>query len=376
MNWGLFLMTNRNIECMYCIKCNKQYIISDYFEGCPVCFEQGFPSSISFKYSHLFDRNYFELFPYLNYRSLGEGNTPNVKLEALSKTLNVDIWIKNEGQNPTGSHKDRMSPFIIQRAIETGAERVAVASSGNAGVSIATYAAANDMPCVVLTTHDIHPIWNQAIELTGSQLEIKASAMERWGHMRNMVKEGRWYPATNYMNPPVGSNPFGVQGYKAIAFEIIRDFKNIPDYLIIPNSRGDLLWGIWEGFKEAYEFGISNKLPKLIAVEPFARLQLVITGANYIENFTGDSVHTPSVGGTTVTYQSLKAIQESNGTVIVIPSNKGELYQAELSKKGIYAERSSSLVLGALLHATHSNFIKANESVLMIITSNGYKELL
>ena len=99
-------------------------------------------------------------------------------------------------------------------------------------------------------------------------------------------------------------------------------------------------------------------------------------GANYTDSFNGDSVHTPSVGGTTVTYQSLKAIRESNGTVIVVPSNEGGIYQTQLAKLGIYAERSSSLVLGALFHATHSNFIKENESVVMLITSNGYKELL
>lgn len=369
-------MINKNIEVMYCIKCKEKYALSDYFEGCPACFALGTPASMSFKYGNLHKENYFELFPYLNYQSLGEGNTPNIKLESLSKSLHLDLWIKNEGQNPTGSHKDRMSPFIIQRAIEIGADMVAVASSGNAGVSIATYAAANNVPCTVITTNDMNPIWRQAIEITGSKLETKDSAMDRWKFVKNMVKEGMGYPATNFINPPVGSNPYGVQGYKGIAFEIIRDFKNIPDYLIIPNSRGDLLWGIWEGFKEAFEFGLTNKLPKLIAVEPFARLHRVINGANYIENFNGDSVHTPSVGGTTVTYQSLQAIRESDGKVIVIPSNEGEIYQAELAKKGIYAERSSSLVLGALFNAKQSNFIKESESVLMIITSNGYKELL
>ena len=369
-------MTNKNIHSMYCIRCNEQYRIADYFEGCPICLEQGYPASISFEYRNLDDKNYANLFPYLKYKSLGEGKTPNIKLDLLSKQLKLDIWIKNEGQNPTGSHKDRMSPYIIQRAIETGAHTIAVASSGNAGVSIATYAAASHIPCTVLTTNDMNIIWKQAIEMTGSKLEIKHSTMERWSHMNKMVKDGKWYPATNFINPPVGSNPFGVQGYKAIAFEIIRDFEYIPDHLIIPNSRGDLLWGIWEGFKEAFEFGLTNKLPKLIAVEPFARLQRVMNGANYTDSFNGDSVHTPSVGGTTVTYQSLKAIRESNGTVIVVPSNEGGIYQTQLAKLGIYAERSSSLVLGALFHATHSNFIKENESVVMLITSNGYKELL
>lgn len=160
-----------------------------------------------------------------------------------------------------------------------------------------------------------------------------------------------------------------------MAYEIIEDFKQLPDIIIIPSSRGDLLWGIWQGFNEALINYWISKMPKLIAVEPFPRLKAVIDGQSYTDNFEGDSTHTPSIGGTTVTYQSLQALQNSNGKVAVVPSDNAVSEQQHLSKHGIYAERSSSLVLGALKALINNQEVKEENSVLLIISSNGYKEL-
>jgi threonine synthase len=374
---------NERIITMSCIKCSINYEIIDYFMGCPSCFNKGEPSSVSFKYrDFMIEQNevglkrYANMLPFRDFPTIGEGNTPTVQMKNLCKELGLkDLWIKNEGQNPTGSHKDRMSPLIIARAKSIGMESIAVASSGNAGASIATYAAAGNVECIVLTTKSMNPIWKQAIEKTGAAIVYMKEAMERWELMKKNVERGLWYPATNFINPPVGSNPFGVQGFKTIAYEIIEDSEEMPNIIIVPCSRGDLLWGIWEGFKEAFEAGIINSLPRLIAVEPFPRLKKVLEGQPHVDSFIGDSTYTPSVGGTTVTYQALAAIQGSNGEVVVIPSQQAETEQKHLGKHGIYAERSSSLVLGALKYLIKKQAIQKEDKVLLLISSNGYKEL-
>jgi threonine synthase len=375
---------NENITHMECIKCSTIFRVNDYFKGCSVCLGKGTPSSVSFSYKGFnikardigFNR-YSEMLPYTTFPTLGEGSTPVLKLERLGEQLGLkNLWIKNEGQNPTGSHKDRMSPLFIARAKAIGAKTVVVASSGNAGTSIATYAAASNTECVVLTTEDINPIWEQARQRTGAQIIYKKTAMERWEHMNKMVGQGEWYPATNFMNPPVGSNPFGVQGYKTIAYEIIQESDEIPNIIIIPCSRGDLLWGIWQGFKECFDAGVIHSIPKLIAVEPFPRLRKVLEGKPYTGSFIGDSTYSPSVGGTTVTYQALHAIRESNGEVVVISSSQAEKEQRDLGTHGVYAERSSALVLGALKHLINKEALNKDKKILLIISSNGYKELL
>lgn len=374
---------NANLECVECIRCNHTYSLKDFFTGCPRCLDKGMPSSVSFNYKDLkFDYNksgftkYTEVLPYIDFPTIGEGNTPTVRMERLGDELGLkNLWIKNEGQNPTGSHKDRFSPFVVARAKSIGFETVAVSSSGNAGVSIATYSAVANLKCVVLTTKNINPIWKQAIEQTGAEIIYKDKPMDRWEHLQRNVLRNEWYPATNFINPPVGSNPFGVQGLKTLAFEIIEDFEQLPDVIIVPSSRGDLLWGVWKGFNEALENGLISDIPKLIAVEPFPRLKAVLDEGNYTDNFEGDSIHTPSVGGTTVTYQSIQAIKNSKGRVEVVPSIQANYEQKHLGKYGIYAERSSSLVLGALKSLIKKQEVKEDDKILLIISSNGYKEL-
>lgn len=375
---------NEKINYMECIKCSTTFQVEDFYKGCPTCLKKGEPSCVSFNYqdfiieqANVGMKRYSNMLPFKEFPTIGEGRTPNVKLKTLSKELGLkNLWIKNEGQNPTGSHKDRLSPLVIARAKSLGFDTVAVASSGNAGASISAYAAAANLKCVVLTTDNINPIWRQAIETTGAKIVYKKDPMERWIEMEKEVESGRWYPATNFIIPPVGCNPFGVQGYKTIAYEIIEDFERIPNIIFVPCSRGDLIWGIWKGFKEAMDFGLINSLPKLIAVEPFPRLKRVIDGEPYVNSFTGESVETPSVGGTTVTFQALQAILESNGEVVPIPSHLAINEQKHLGKHGIYAERSSSLVLGALKKLIKEQTIKENDNIMLIISSNGYKELI
>ncbi|WP_026701997.1 threonine synthase [Salibacterium aidingense] len=368
----------KEIKNMYCLRCGMEYAAGDFFKGCPRCLAEGKPASVSFQYhpSGLHQAPSDELLPYNDRPYAGEGQTPHIYHSSLSDTYKVEIWFKNEGQNPTGSHKDRMSPYIVQRAIEAGFTTVASASSGNAGASLAAYAAMAGMKGVILTTRGINPIWKQAIEKTEATIIWKDYPMERWAHMKEEVEKGNWYPATNFMNPPVGSNPFGVQGLKSIAFEIIEDMEKLPGVIVIPTSRGDLLWGIWEGFKQAYDRQVISELPRLLAVEPFARLQAVRHGASYIGNFEGNAAETPSVAGTTVTYQSVKALQESGGEAVVVPTERAEAEQQELAEAGIYAERSSSLVLGALKQARRTGMVQEGEKVLLLLSSNGYKELL
>ncbi|OLS33870.1 pyridoxal-phosphate dependent enzyme [Bacillus sp. MRMR6] len=377
---------NRNFACFQCIKCKGIYrdFDRDYVEGCPVCLEKGEPASVSIAYKHVCIKGngkrlfrYSDMLPFETFPTLGEGDIPHIKLEKLSRKMGLkNLWIKHEGQNPTGSHKDRMSPFIIARAKSLGMKTVAVASSGNAGVSIATYAASEDLACVVLTTPTISAIWKQAIEKTGAKLIYKQDALARWSEMKEMVRKKEWYPATNYLLPPVGSNPFGIQGYKTIAYEIIEDFPQLPHYIFVPTARGDMLWGIWKGFEECMSAGIIDSIPRLVAVEPLPRLERVFQGELYTNVFNGTSTQTPSVSGNTVTYQALQAIQNSSGKVVTILSEQAESAQLELGMHGIYAERSSALVYEALRKLVKSKEIKEEDRVLLIISSNGYKELL
>ena len=283
------------------------------------------------------------------------------------------MWVKNEGQSPTGSHKDRMSPFVVARAAATGRRTVAAASNGNAAVSLAAYAAAAGLDCAIVATKTIGAAWKRALDLLGVELVVTPTSRDRWDHLRKKVRDGAWYPATNYLAPPVGSNPFGVQGYKTVAYEIAEDLGGeMPDAVVVPTSRGDLLWGIWEGFRELAELGHVHAVPRLFAVEPFPRLARVLAGEDYRQGFPG-TTRLSSIGGDTVSYQALDAVRRSGGNALVVADEDAEAAILRLARLGFYCESSSASAVAALTALVKYNRPESIESVLLVLTSHGFK---
>ena len=131
---------NPRIRAMVCLKCGKEYPAGDYYFGCPECRDRGENAAMTFRYEGEGCINetgtgwarYASMLPYGDTPTLGEGNTPVLELPALAEELGTaKLYTKNEFQNPTGSHKDRMNPFIVARAAQQGFTAVTCASSGN-----------------------------------------------------------------------------------------------------------------------------------------------------------------------------------------------------------------------------------------------------
>jgi len=379
------ILLNPRVSGLSCLRCETDYELDDLLEGCPACRKEGHAANVKVLYDTTQDvtinpsksgmRRYAPLLPYASFPSLGEGCTPIVELEILARQMGLTwLGVKMEGQNPTGSHKDRMSPLVVARAVATGRLVVTAASSGNAGASLAAYAALAGLRCVIVTTPDLPHPWKKAIKMAGAELVIQSSPHQRWQYIEDKVKNEGWYPATNYTHPPVGSNPFGVQGYKTVAYEIVESMQDhMPDVLLVPCSRGDLLWGIWEGFREAAKWGWVKEIPRLYAVEPFPRLTRVLAGEDYRSLFPGDTL-LRSIGGDTVTYQSVLAVKHSGGGAVTVSSAEAEEAQHQLARCGVYLENSGAAPLAGLRHLLRTGEITEKERVLLIGTSHGYKE--
>lgn len=376
---------NDSIKVFECIYCKQHFTPNDYLTGCPKCLEQNHPSSLRFLYDQsilwTIDKSargmyrYADRLPYKTFPTLGEGETPVINIKGLETELGIsELWLKNEGQNPTGSHKDRMSPLIVARAASLNRTTVIAASSGNAGASLAAYAAAGGLRCKIVTTSKLNAPWEKAIRLSGAEIIKVENSLERWDTVRRLAEEEGDYPATNYNIPPVGSNMFGVQGYTTVAYEIVEQMReSLPTAVVIPCARGDLLWGIWEGFVESLRLGWIKSIPRLYAVEPFPRLAHVLQGMDYRGEFRGDSSLLPSIGGETVTYQSLEAVKSSGGGAVVVTNPEVEMAQRDLAKRGIFAEGSAAVTWPAIAKLIKAGKIDENDRVLLMITSHGYK---
>lgn len=314
--------------------------------------------------------------PYTSWVTLGEGGTPCNSFLSLAKELNVaKVFIKNEGLNPSGSHKDRASCMAVTRAIDVGATTVVAASSGNGGASVALYAAAAGIQCCIVSTPEVSPIYRRAVTMTGADLITVPETMARWRFVADMVKERNWFPATNYLDPPVGSNHFGLDGLKTVAYEIFEDIgaDNL-ETVVVPTSRGDLIWGLYEGFRQITELGLLKAIPRLFAVEPFPRISRVLAGEELSRSFPGETALF-SIGGSTVTYQALEAIRASGGGAVVVNDQDVVRDQGRLAQHGCYAELASAASLTGLAALSKDGQISGDASVVLLMTSNGYKEL-
>ena len=361
-----------------CIRCGAGLPVADYFEGCPACLKQERPASLAVTYRE-FPASLHQLADwqvYSQHVTLGEGDTPLVPLDDLASEAGVrTLHLKNEGANPTGSHKDRMSRFVVQRALDAGASTVAAASSGNAGVSLAAYAAKAGLGCVVVTTTEMNPNWRRAIEMHGATLLAAATPERRWEVLGDRVRSGEWFPATNFSLPAVGSNPFGVDGYRSLAFEIFRDSagRQCTD-IVVPTSRADLLWGIARGYRDLQAAGFLEAPPRVHAVEPFARLSRALAGEDYRGTFPGSSTLT-SIGGSTVTFQALDAIALCKGSTAVVDDAAAQADQSRLARSGFYLELSSTAALSGLRSLVAKRVIRPEAEVVLIGTSSGLTEL-
>lgn len=314
--------------------------------------------------------------PYTSWVSLGEGGTSCTRFPSLADEMQTAaIFIKNEGQNPSGSHKDRVSCLAVTRALDVGATKIVAASSGNAGASLALYAAAAGLECCIVTTPALSPVYRRAIEMTGAEIVTAPESLDRWQHVAKMAKERGWFPATNYLNPPVGSNHFGLDGLRTVAYEIFEELgADTVDVVLVPTSRGDLIWGLHEGFAQLQAIGLIRSVPRLFAVEPFPRISAVLGGERITGSFPGTTKLT-SIGGSTVTYQAIEAIRATGGGAVVVDDETVARDQIRLARHGCYAELSSAATLTGLELLVKEGKISPGASVALIATSNGYKEL-
>lgn len=358
-----------------------RYGVQDLFEGCPRAAAAGAPTSVAAVYegsvpwpspAGLGMARHAARLPYLRFPTLGEGGTPLLPLPAAAGL--GALWLKREAANPTGSHKDRMSPLAVARALEVGARGILASSSGNAALSAAAYAAAAGLPCRVIVTPALTDAYRRAIARTGAEFIVCRDSLARWDVAARLVREEGWFPLTNHLVPPVGSNPFGVEGYKTIAYEIAEALGTAPDAVLVPTARGDLIWGIGAGFRELAAEGVIISAPRLIAVEPIPRLTRVLAGAAAITDaFPGATLQFSTAGGT-ATDASLRAVRDSGGTAIHVPDDAASAGQAALARLGLDAELCGGGAHAAIAMARASGALREGETAVMILTAGSARE--
>jgi len=373
-----------------CIRCSASYPLTAYARGCPTCATAGIHANLTVRYAHgpraerppargphqsiwRFDA----LLPAgaAEAVSLGEGGTALVNATRLGLG---DVWIKDESRNPTGSFKDRLASASVTMARKLRAQVICSSSSGNAGAATAAYAAKAGLPCVVVTYQGASgPLVTQIRAYGAMVLSVPTSA-DRWNVLSSLVDSHRWYPTSVYYGPAVGSNPYGIEGYKTLAYEIAEALDwQAPDWCVLPVCYGDSLYGIWKGFDEMRAAGWIERVPRLVAAEVSG--SFVAALADNIDmpptrTLPRASIAT-SIGATQGTYQGMHAIRATRGRALHVADDDILAWQRRLAHaEGIWAEPAAAATLPAIDALRKEGVIRDEHRVVALLTAGGLKD--
>jgi threonine synthase len=313
-----------------------------------------------------------------NETGLGEGMTPLIKCKQISKKLGIkDLFIKDESRNPTWSYKDRLCSVAVRKAKELGATAIVVSSTGNHGAAAAAFAARAGLPCIAFTIESVPATMKVLMQSYNAKLVATKKSEERWILMREGIRRFGWVPVSNFTDPPVGSNYFGIEGYKTIAYEICESLNwEVPQFVIMPVAYADGLWGTWKGFCELYLMGLIDRKPKMVAAEPFGPLKNALDkGLDFPEKVKAGSSIAFSIAAPNSTYQGLKALKDSKGYAVTVTDEEIISMQKLLgSNEGLFPEPSSVAPVVAAQKLRDTGIILNDDKVVCILTSSGLKD--
>ena len=311
--------------------------------------------------------------------SLGEGMTPLAPAQRFGAGLGLeDLWIKNEGLNPTGSFKARGLSCAVSMAVELGITVAAVASTGNAASALAAYAAAAGIKAKVFLPRDVSQASFVECKSLGAEVTLVDGLI---GDCARLVAEG--VAANGWFDMGALKEPYRVEGKKTMGYELAEQFRwELPDAIVYPTGGGVGLIGMWKAFEEMERLGwISSKRPKMIAVQPQGCRPVVDAFERGAENCRDwDNAWTIATGLKVPKplgdFLILKVLRDSTGSAVAVSD-------ADMLDAGIRFAREEGLLLGiegsaclaALPRLLADGILSREQRIVVFNTSSGLKYL-
>jgi threonine synthase len=201
---------------------------------------------------------------------------------------------------------------------------------------------------------------------------------DRWRLQTAGVRELGWYPTSAFFGPVVGSNPYGMEGYKTIAFEIAEAFDwEVPDWCVLPVCYGDALFGVWKGFEELKALGWIDRTPRLVAAEVSGSITAAMASGEPMppdRPRNAPSIAT-SIGASQGTVQALEVLRRSDGAAVTVEDDELARWVVTLgAREGIWAEPSSVAPFAAIERLRASGVIAPGDRAVALLTASGLKD--
>lgn len=316
------------------------------------------------------------------------GGTPLYRAERLAADLDLkQVYLKDDGRNPTASFKDRASAIVVARALELGVQTVTTASSGNAAAALAGMAASVGLPTVIFVPHTAPAAKVAQLLMFGAKVFlVQGTYDDAFDLTLQAAREFGWYCRNT------GYNPFTAEGKKTAAFEIAEQFTQIsnlqssisqwrvPDWLFVSVGDGNIISGIHKGFKDLLALGWIERMPRMVGVQAAGSPAVYETWARGDEDIRmcpaetiADSI---SVGLPRDGVRAVRAARETGGCYLTVSDDEILSAMRVLARRAaVFAEPAAATAYAGLAKAARDGLIRADESVVVVITGNGLKDV-
>ncbi|MEK6693150.1 MAG: threonine synthase [Nitrospirota bacterium] len=301
--------------------------------------------------------------------TLKEGNTPLFKADNLVKVINpaLEIYLKFEGANPTGSFKDRGMTLAVSKAIETGAKAIICASTGNTSASASAYAAKAGIQAFVLIPEGKISLGKlaQAMIHGARVIQVEGNFDEALSIVKKISEK---YPMVLVNS----INPFRIEGQKSASFEVSDHLGEAPEYHSLPVGNAGNITAYWRGYKEYYDAGRIKNLPRMLGFQAAGAAPIVL----------GHPVDRPETIATAIRIGNpaswkgaLQARDESGGRIEAVTDEEIiEAYRMIASLEGIFCEPASAASVAGVIKLNREGYFKEGDRVVCTLTGNGLKD--
>jgi threonine synthase len=310
--------------------------------------------------------------------SLNEGGTGFHRCLRLGEKLGLkQLYVKNEGENPTGSFKDRGMTVGVSKAVELGVKAVICASTGNTSASLAAYAAKAGLQCAVLIPSGkiAYGKLAQAMIYGAKVLQVRGNFDESLDMVLKLSeKHGSIYLLNSI-------NPFRIEGQKSLGYEICDQLnQQAPDRIIVPVGNAGNISAIWKGCREFHDLGLVQGLPMMTGIQaagsaPIAQAVKMCSDTIVPVNNPETVATAIRIGAPVSWKKALNAIRDSNGTAETVTDDEILSAQKLLARaEGLFVEPASASSIAGLIKLVDNGAISKDERVVCVTTGHGLKD--
>ena len=301
--------------------------------------------------------------------TIGEGNTPLIRATRLAKQIapGIDLHLKFEGMNPTGSFKDRGMTMAISKAVESGAKAVICASTGNTSASAAAYGARAGLAVYVLI-----PAGKIAMGKLSQAMMHQATVIQIEGNFDQALTIVKELSATYHIELVNSINPYRIEGQKTAAMEVCDQLGDAPTVHVLPVGNAGNITAYWKGYREYRAANQSTRLPRMIGFQAAGAAPIVL--GRIVEN--PQTVATAIRIGNPASWETaLSAVKESSGAIDSVTDEEIlQAYRTVALTEGVFCEPASAASVAGVMKLNKQGLLREGEVVVCTLTGHGLKD--